>query len=39
MSIHGRVFIHIGEGMHKIKKKAEQLACEMAVSKLHILQR
>jgi len=27
-----KIFIFIGEGIHKIKKKAEQLACEMALS-------
>jgi len=31
MSFHGKVFIMLGEGLHKIKKKAEQTACEMAV--------
>jgi dsRNA-specific ribonuclease len=31
MSIHGKVFIHLGGGMHKIKKKAEQTACEEAL--------
>jgi dsRNA-specific ribonuclease len=31
MSIHNRVFIFLGEGRHKIKKKAEQIACESAI--------
>ena len=31
MSIHGKVFILLGEGIHKIKKKAEQVACEAAL--------
>jgi dsRNA-specific ribonuclease len=34
MSIHGKVFIHLGEGVHKIKKKAEQTACEEALRAL-----
>ena len=28
----GKVFVFLGEGTHKIKKKAEQLACELALS-------
>ena len=35
MSVHGKVFIHLGEGVHKIKKKAEQIACEVALAKLN----
>jgi dsRNA-specific ribonuclease len=31
MSSHGKIFIFLGEGTHKIKKKAEQLACEDAL--------
>ena len=27
MSIHGKIFVFLGEGRHKIKKKAEQMAC------------
>jgi dsRNA-specific ribonuclease len=34
MSINGKVFIHLGEGVHKIKKKAEQTACEEALRAL-----
>ncbi len=34
MSIHGKVFIHLGGGVHKIKKKAEQTACEEALRAL-----
>ena len=30
----GKVFVFFGEGTHKIKKKAEQLACELALSSL-----
>ena len=31
MSANHRVFIFLGEGRHKIKKKAEQIACESAI--------
>jgi len=34
MTTNGRLFILLGEGKHRIKKKAEQLACEVAVSNL-----
>jgi hypothetical protein len=34
MSTDGRVFIFLGEGQHKIKKKAEQMACEMALTSI-----
>jgi len=34
MSQNGKVFIFLGEGTHKIKKKAEQIACETAIIKL-----
>jgi dsRNA-specific ribonuclease len=34
MSIHGKLFVFLGEGVHKIKKKAEQLACEDAISNI-----
>ncbi len=33
MSERGKVFVFLGEGQHKIKKKAEQIACEMAISR------
>ena len=29
---YGKVFVLLGEGYHKIKKKSEQLACEQAIS-------
>jgi dsRNA-specific ribonuclease len=32
MSVNSKVFIFLGEGKHKIKKKAEQIACEMALA-------
>jgi ribonuclease-3 len=31
MSVEGKVFVFLGEGKHKIKKKAEQMACESAL--------
>ena len=31
MSKYGKVFVFIGEGKHKIKKKAEQFACDEAI--------
>ena len=34
MSINGKIFIFLGEGIHKIKKKAEQIACESAIENL-----
>ena len=32
MSMNGKVFVFLGEGQHKIKKKAEQTACEEALA-------
>jgi dsRNA-specific ribonuclease len=34
MTTNGRLFILLGEGKHRIKKKAEQMACEIAVANL-----
>jgi dsRNA-specific ribonuclease len=34
MSQYNRIFMFMGEGIHKIKKKAEQIACEDAIRKL-----
>jgi len=34
MSVHRRVLVLLGEGAHKIKKKAEQIACEEALRTL-----
>jgi ribonuclease-3 len=34
MSIHGKIFLFLGEGTHKIKKKAEQMACDEAIKQL-----
>lgn len=35
MSQKGKIFLFLGEGIHKIKKKAEQIACESAIKKLN----
>lgn len=34
MSVAGKVFVFLGEGKHKIKKKAEQTACEEALASI-----
>lgn len=34
MSEHNKIFINLGKGLHKIKKKAEQIACEEALRAL-----
>jgi len=34
MSRNGQIFVFLGGGVHKIKKKAEQIACESAISRL-----
>ena len=34
MCMHGKVLINLGKGLHKIKKKAEQIACEEALRAL-----
>lgn len=31
MAVHKRILLFLGEGLHKIKKKAEQIACETAL--------
>jgi dsRNA-specific ribonuclease len=36
MSIHGKIFIFLGEGIHKIKKKAEQIACETGIENIRL---
>jgi dsRNA-specific ribonuclease len=38
MSEHGRIFMFMGEGKHKIKKKAEQIACDDAIQLLESFQ-
>jgi dsRNA-specific ribonuclease len=32
---HGKAFIFMGEGQHKIKRKAEQIACNEAITFIH----
>jgi len=34
MSKNGKIFVFLGEGKHKIKKKAEQIACDEAIKNL-----
>jgi len=34
MSEHGKLLLFLGEGVHKIKKKAEQIACDSAIQNL-----
>ena len=36
MSVYGKIFLFLGEGIHKIKKKAEQMACDEAIKNLYI---
>ena len=35
MSQHNKIFVFLGEGIHKIKKKAEQIACDTAIRNLN----
>jgi len=35
-TINNKAFVFLGEGLHKIKKKAEQIACENAIKSLDI---
>jgi len=35
MSLHKKILLFLGEGKHKIKKKAEQIACEDAIQYLN----
>jgi dsRNA-specific ribonuclease len=32
---HDKVFVYLGEGQHKIKRKAEQIACNEALQKIN----
>ena len=34
MSENRKIFVFLGDGMHKIKRKAEQIACENAISNI-----
>jgi dsRNA-specific ribonuclease len=36
MAQHGKILLFLSEGKHKIKKKAEQYACEMAIAALKL---
>jgi len=36
MAQHGKIFLFLGEGQHKIKRKAEQIACQEALLKVGI---
>lgn len=35
MSLHNKLLLFLGEGKHKIKKKAEQIACEEAIHHIY----
>jgi len=35
-SHNGKIFLYLGEGMHKIKRKAEQIACEEAIRQIEL---
>jgi dsRNA-specific ribonuclease len=32
----GKIFLFLGEGQHKIKRKAEQIACNEALQSLNL---
>jgi hypothetical protein len=34
VNMHGKIFLFLGEGQHKIKRKAEQIACNEALNVL-----
>ena len=34
MSVHGKIFVCFAEGVHKTKKKAEQIACDLAITRM-----
>ena len=36
ISENGKIFLFLGEGLHKIKRKAEQIACECALKTLNL---
>jgi len=38
MSTHNKMFVFLGGGKHKTKKKAEQMACEDAIRKLGLIE-
>jgi dsRNA-specific ribonuclease len=35
-SHNGKIFLYLGEGLHKIKRKAEQIACEEAIKQIEL---
>ena len=35
---HGKIFVHLGSGVHKLKKNAEQLSCECALKQFDPLE-
>jgi hypothetical protein len=37
MTKHGSILLFLGEGTHKIKKKAEQIACNIAIQNFDTL--
>jgi dsRNA-specific ribonuclease len=39
MSTHNKMFVFLAGSKHKIKKKAEQMACEDAIRKLNLIER
>jgi dsRNA-specific ribonuclease len=39
MSTHNKMFVFLAEGKHKIKKKAEQMACEEAIRRLNVIEK
>jgi dsRNA-specific ribonuclease len=39
IATHGSIFLFLGEGQHKIKRKAEQIACKQALSKIEAFQK
>lgn len=36
MNTHGKIFLFMGEGQHKIKRKAEQIACYEAIKSIEL---
>jgi hypothetical protein len=35
MSVNNKIFLFLGKGVHKIKKKAEQIACDEAIQQIN----
>jgi hypothetical protein len=36
IAIYNKIFLFLGEGQHKIKRKAEQIACNEAITILNL---